>query len=93
MSFLLKDPDSLLDYSIDWGIDYLDDDAIETSDWTVEPAEPGGVAITASRHDLKVAAVDVGGGIAGRIYRLTNQVTLVSGREDRRSVMLRVERR
>ena len=36
---------------------------------------------------------EVAGGIAGRIYRVTNHVTTASGREDSRSIMLRVEKR
>ena len=43
-----------------------------------------------ARRDLRV---QVGGGIAGRIYRLTNHVATAEGREDSRSIMLRVEKR
>ena len=43
MSLLLKDPDAVLDYSIDWGAEYLGDDLLAESEWTVTPAEPGGV--------------------------------------------------
>lgn len=43
MSLLLKDPDAVLDYSIDWGAEYLGDDLLAESEWTVTPAEPSGV--------------------------------------------------
>lgn len=93
MTFLLKHPEATLDYAVDWGADYLSGEALATSDWTVEPAEPGGVAIASSAFDLLVANVVVGGGVNGHLYRLTNQVTTTDGRNDSRSIMLRVEKR
>lgn len=93
MSLLLKDPEALLDYSVDWGADYLTGDVLTESSWTVTPAELGGVSIFSSRFDLLVSTVQVGGGVAGHIYRLTNHVATAEGREDSRSIMLRVEKR
>ena len=93
MTLLLKDPASTLDYSVDWGAEYLSGDALADSSWSVEPAEPGGVAVVSSGFDLLVAAVTVGGGAPGRIYRLTNHVTTAAGLKDSRSIMLRVEKR
>jgi len=93
MTLLLKDPEATLDYGVEWGTEYLSDDALAESSWTVSPAEPGGVAIVSSRFDLTTATAQVEGGIAGRLYRLTNHVVTAEGREDNRSIMLRVERR
>ena len=93
MTLLLKDPGATLDYAVDWGSDYLSDDVLDTSDWTVSPVEAGGVAIESSRSDLLIATVNVSGGIAGRRYRLTNNVVTASDRVDSRSIMLRVEQR
>ena len=93
MSFLLKDPEAALDYAVDWGAEYLSGDALQASSWSVSPEEPGGAIIAGSQFDLRHATVQVAGGEAGKIYRLTNQVTTVSGREDSRSIMLRVEKR
>ena len=93
MTLLLKDPEALLDYSVDWGADYLTGDVLTESGWTVSPAEAGGVSIVSSRFDLLASTVEVGGGVAGRIYRLTNHVVTAAGREDSRSIMLRVEKR
>jgi hypothetical protein len=45
MSFVLKDPDAVLDYMIDWGAEYLGVDQLSSSDWAVVPDEPGGVAV------------------------------------------------
>ena len=93
MSFLLKDPEAALDYAVDWGADYLGGDALVASAWTVSPDEPGGIAVVRSRFDLLTATVEVAGGVPGKIYRVTNHVTTESGREDSRSIMLRVEKR
>lgn len=93
MSFLLKDPEAVLDYAVDWGADYLAGDALQTSSWSVSPAEDGGAEIAGSAFDLLVASVQVAGGAPGKIYRVTNHVTTASGREDSRSIMLRVEKR
>jgi len=93
MTLMLKDPDSVLDYSVDWGADYLAGDVLTESSWTIAPGEAGGVSILSSGFDLKSSTVQVAGGNGGRIYRLTNHVVTAEGREDSRSIMLRVEKR
>jgi len=93
MTLLLKDPGSVLDYAIDWGTDYLVDDVLADSSWTVEPDEANGVQVQASAFDSTTATVTASGGVVGHIYQLTNHVELGSGLTDSRSVTLRVERR
>ena len=93
MTFLLKDPDAVLDYLIDWGAEYLGDDLLAGSDWTVAPDEAGGVTIAGSDFDATTSTVKAGGGLPGRIYRLINEVVTASGRVDSRSIVLRVEKR
>lgn len=94
MSFLLKDPDAVLDYSIDWGAEYLAaDELLADSEWSVAPDEPGGVAIAGDDFDATTSTVRAGGGIAGRLYTLANRVTTATGRIDDRSIIIRVEKR
>lgn len=93
MTLLLKDPAAVLDYSIDWGAEYLGDDLIATSEWSAVPAESGGVTIAGSDFDAKTSTVKAAGGINGHVYRLVNVVTTGSGRSDSRSIVLRVEKR
>ena len=93
MTLLLKDPSATLDYSVDWGADYLADDVLTGSSWAVSPAEAGGVSIVANGFDLNSSTVEVSGGNVGRMYRLTNHVVTAEGREDSRSIMIRVEKR
>jgi hypothetical protein len=93
MSLLLKDPEAILDYAVDWAAEYLDSDQIAQSNWTVEPIEEGGAEIVVSDVASGAAIVKVGGGVPGHLYRLSNHVLLASGREDNRSIILRVEQR
>ena len=93
MTLLMKDPEAVLDYAIDWSAEYLGDDMLAASEWSVEPVEPGGVEVVGSDFDPGVATVKASGGLAGRLYKLINMVTTASGRIDSRSVVLRVEQR
>jgi hypothetical protein len=93
MTYLLKDPNAVLDYLVDWGAEYLGDDQIASSAWLVSPVEPGGVTIAGSDFDASSTSVKAAGGVSGRVYRLINTVELMSGRGDSRSVVLRVEAR
>jgi hypothetical protein len=93
MTFYLKDPHSRVDYALDWGANYLDGQTIVGSGWTVEPDEPGGVEIVQESYDLLRSAARLGGGLAGRVYSVSNQVALSDGTLDRRSIHLRVEAR
>jgi len=93
MTLLLKDPDAVLDYSVDWGAEYLGGDQLATSEWSVDPVETGGVTVEDSAFDASTSTVKAGGGLPGRIYRLINHVVLGSGRIDTRSIVLRVEKR
>lgn len=93
MSLLLKDPEAVLDYQVDWGAEYLNGDALARSRWTVSPDEVLGVSVVEEHFDLLAATVKVGGGEAGKLYRLTNHVVTAGGREDCRSIIVRVEDR
>jgi hypothetical protein len=93
MTFYLKDPLSRVDYALDWGAGYLDGQTIVGSGWTVEPEELGGIAVVDESYDLLRSAARLGGGVAGRVYSVTNQVALSDGTIDRRSIHVRVEER
>lgn len=94
MTLLLKDPDAVLDYAIDWGAEYLSvDDLLAESSWSVTPDESDGVVVVGSAFEDRMSSVQAGGGIAGRLYRLANRVVTQLGRIDERSIMLRVEKR
>ena len=93
MSFVLKDPDAVLDYLIDWGAEYLGVDQLSNSEWSVEPQEDGGITVVPGEFDGRASTVKASGGVVGRVYRLVNRVELISGRVDSRSITVRVEKR
>ena len=93
MSFVLKDPDAVLDYLIDWGAEYLGVDQLSNTEWSVVPAEPGGITVVSGEFDGRSSTVKASGGVPGHVYRLVNRVELISGRVDSRSITVRVEQR
>jgi hypothetical protein len=94
MSFLLKDPQAVLDYMIDWGADYLAvGELVAASGWSVAPDEAGGVTVAGSDFDSASSTVKAAGGIAGHVYSLINRITTSAGRIDERSILVRVESR
>lgn len=83
-----KDPNAVLDYSVDWSR-WLDGDSIASSAWTV----PIGLAkVTETNTDTK-ATVWLSGGSAGQSYPVTNRVTTTGGRTEDRTFTIRVEER
>lgn len=92
MSLYLKDADSRIDHSVDWAA-YLAGQSIIASAWSVAPVEAGGLVVEASAFEAARTSVRVSGGVVGRLYRLTNRVTLSDGQVDERSVTFRVEER
>jgi hypothetical protein len=92
MSYYLKDPAARVDYAIDW-TPYLDGQSILASVWAVAPDEPDGVAVAEAGFAAARTVARLEGGILGRSYRVSNQVTLSDGSVDERSITLRVEER
>lgn len=93
MTMVVKDPGARADFEFGWAAAYPDGQAIVASDWSVVPDEAGGVVIAAAAHDLTRSTATLGGGIAGRVYQVTNRATLSDGQIDERSLTVRVEER
>lgn len=93
MSLLLKDPAATLDYAVDWGSEYLTTDTITSSEWAVHPDETGGLVIMASAIDANSTCVTLSGGMPGGIYQVRNEISTAAGLTDRRSIVIRVEKR
>lgn len=92
MSYYLKDPQSRVDYALDW-VAYLGAQTIAGSQWAVAPVEPGGLAVLEPRADGSRTAATLTGGVVGHVYSVSNRVTLSDGSIDERSICLRVEQR
>jgi hypothetical protein len=90
MSLELKDPQARVEFALDWASD-LDGATIVASLWSIAPAEDGGLEIFEDSFGPLETAVRLQGGIAGRLYFVSNLVTLSSGLAERRSILMRVE--
>jgi hypothetical protein len=86
---VLKDPSSVLDYSVDWGR-WLDaGETITAHNVTV----PAGITLDSDTEaDGKVTAW-LSGGTAGQSYNVTYHITTSAGRTDERSIAVLVRDR
>jgi hypothetical protein len=84
----LKDPDSTLDYEIDWTA-WLGADTIATSTWI--PAT--GITEASSTNTTTTATVWLTGGTVGQTYLVTNRITTAAGRTDDRTIRVQVQNR
>jgi len=81
-----KDPDSTLDFSIDWA-DWIGTDTISLSKWII----PGDLTITNQSNSSTKATVWLKGGVAGKTYYVVNRITTSGGRVDDRTLEIRAE--
>lgn len=93
MGFYLKDPGARIDYTVDWAAGYLAGDTIAASAWIVVPEEAGGIAVDGTTSEAARASATLEGGVPGHVYRVTNRVTLTSGRIEERTLSIRVDER
>jgi len=85
-----KDPDAVLDYSVDWSA-WLAGDQIATSTWLLEEG-----AVIEQVSDTKTASkttVWLRGGQNGTTYLVTNRIVTLGGRTDDRTISVKVEDR
>lgn len=92
MALYVKDPGARVEYQVDWALP-AGAAGLAASEWRVEPAEADGVELVSAARVERTTAATVGGGIAGRVYRVTNRVSMTDGRAEERSLTLRVEER
>lgn len=89
MTVFLKDPDATIDYMVDWGANYLEqDETIQSSSWTVKPT--GEITLGVASLSGTSAKIFVSGGVAGHVYQLGNRIVTSGGRTDERSLVIRV---
>ncbi|MCJ7440416.1 MAG: hypothetical protein MUO25_02375 [Thermoanaerobaculaceae bacterium] len=88
MECFTKDPNAVLDYSIDWS-HYLGTDTIATATWTVQ----AGLTKVTESKTTTTATVWLSGGTAGTDYPVICRITTVGGRTDDRTITIRVRER
>lgn len=85
-----KDPDAVLDYSVDWSL-WLAGDEISTSEWLLE--EGAAIEQVIASNTTTKATVWLRGGAAGATYLVTNRIVTAGGRTDDRTISVKVEDR
>lgn len=88
LAWPFKDPDEILDYSIDWTARIDDGDSINTSTWILDI---GDVVIDSDFVTGLVTTVWLSGGTIGVLSELTNRITTVEGRTMDQTVKLKIK--
>lgn len=75
--FFVKDPDSTLDYGVDWAGELKPGDEIESSRWTISP--PAQMMSNEEDFGPDAAVIWLSGGTDGSLYRVRNKITTAAG--------------
>ena len=78
-----KDPDAIIDYSIDWS-DWLQSDTISTGTWVV----PAGIIETQRVQTESICTIYLSSGTAGNTYSVTNRITTANGRVNDQTIFI-----
>lgn len=89
MTTFLRDPDAVLDYSVDWTSFLADTETITSHSVEV----PAGLTLDTSTESSGVVTAWISGGTAGDNYTVTYRITTSEGRTDDRSLTLVVRER
>jgi hypothetical protein len=85
IAIYVHDPEAVLDYYVDWA-PWLAGDTITDSDWT----STGTVTLSDPAVLGGVTQIWVSGGVAGETVDLVNHIVTAEGREDERTVRLKL---
>lgn len=80
-----KDPDTILDYLINWG-PWLGADDISTSTWTI----PAGITKVTDTNTTKTVTIWLSGGSIGERYTLENEIVTTGGRTTNRQIVVEI---
>ena len=82
-----KDPEAVLDYQIDWTL-WLDSDTITASEWS---SSNSNIVIDSDVFSTVKATVWLSGGVLSESGIITNHITTTAGREDDRSIKIKIK--
>lgn len=89
----VKDPDAILDYTVDWQ-KWLAGDTIATSAWIPDSGGGGdNFAVDSFTHDDTTATVWLSGGVHNTNRAVVNRITTAAGRTDDRTLTVHVRNR
>jgi len=85
-----KDPDEVLDYTVDWGTNVLaTGETISTSTWTV----PSGITKDSDTKTNTTTVIWLSGGTAGSDYNLANKIVTSASRTFERTITVGVRQK
>jgi len=84
-----KDPDAVLDYTMDWEKWLATGDTISASAWTF----PTGITKDSDTNTATTATARISAGTAGTDYAIVNRITTDDGRIDDRTITILVRER
>lgn len=87
-----KDPDEVLDYSVEWAERLPIEDDITTSDWFLDTTD-GNLVIDSVQRMGTLCTVWLSGGTLGYTYFITNRVSTADGRTMDQTVRLFIRKR
>jgi hypothetical protein len=82
----VKDPNSTIDFAVDWAEWLSSGDTVSSSSWEV----PTGLTVSSASVANNVTRSFLTGGLAGVDYMITNRVTTQGGRIEDRSILVQV---
>ena len=88
----VKDPDSTIDFSIDWSetlAEVSPADTISSSSWTAD----NGVTVISDSNTTTTATVWVSGGTVRKYSELVNTVVTAGGRTHQRTIAVKIQQR
>lgn len=84
-----KDPNAVLDYTVDWSSWLQEGEAIQSSSWVVD----AGITDSNPTNTGIAATIWLSGGIVNKVYRVTNRITTSAARVDDRSLLIAVRQK
>lgn len=87
-SWSAKDPNDVLDYSIDWTALLIGGETVSTASWSVSPS---GLTIGTTAISSPNTSAWLSGGTAGVQYAVTCQIDTSASRSYERTVLISVE--
>lgn len=94
-TYIDKDPQADLVYTMDWSQWLPTGQTISTSVWTLETfaGDTGPLVNVVDSHTNTAASIEISGGTAGKVYKVYNKITTSSGYDDRRYFRIKVKAR
>lgn len=94
-SFIEKDTEAILDYTMDWGQWLPTGESIVTSTWQIETlaGDTDPLISTTTSATSTRAIITMRDGTAGKIYKVYNTITTTTGLKDRRYFRIKVRAR